>query len=286
MPPPRRWGPMRRWGPILLGSIWYIGIPLQGLLAGGATGLEKTMTAMVMPLAFAWNLLLLLALWQWFRGNLRSATAFAIPVLLLGILGNGHFGGWLCWLVESPRPELQVEQEAVFDAIVLLGGSTRMADETMPELGSDGQRLLFAAQLYQQAATPRIIATGGGVVFGEAALPFSTQSRLLLESVGVPAEAIIEVGGINTREEMQHLRRWFDEHSPDTPMRVGLITNAAHLPRALRLAERHGLSFVPLACAHRGGFGDWTPTTLIPSDHALQRTAVAWYEILARLAGQ
>jgi uncharacterized SAM-binding protein YcdF (DUF218 family) len=153
-------------------------------------------------------------------------------------------------------------------------------------LNDNGQRLFYAAQLYHAGATPRVIATGGGSVFGARTLPYSRQSRVLLESVGVAPEAIVEVGGVNTRQEMRHLSQWFEDQGDSAPKEVGLITNAAHIPRAMRLARRHDLDFEPLPCAHRGGFGRWSPTSLIPTASGIERTTDACYEILARLAGQ
>lgn len=272
--------------PAILAAVWWIGLPAWGAIAGGSSGLEKVLTAMAMPVAAVFNVLLLIVLVSWHTRDLRTARIAAIPLLLLGILGNDHVGGLLCWIVEPPRPLTGPPAVPRYDAIVLLGGSTRMSDPYTPALAPDGQRLFFAAQLYHRGVTPRIVATGGGLVFDEDDLSYSTQSRRLLESVGVPPEAITEIGGINTREEMRELRRWFETQGDATPDRVGLITNAAHIPRALRLAERQGLHFTPLPTAHRGGFGEPSPNSLIPSEHAIERTAVAWYEILAQLAGQ
>lgn len=272
--------------PVILAAAWCIGLPAWGAIAGGSSGLEKVLTAMVMPVAAVFNVVLLIVLVSWHRRDMRTARIVTIPLLLLGILGNGHVGGLLCWIVESPRPLGGPPAVPRYDAIVLLGGSTRMSDPQTPALASDGHRLFLAAQLYHRGVTPRIVATGGRLVFDEDVPMYATQSRRLLESVGVPPEAITEVGGINTRAEMQELRRWFDAQGDATPDRVGLITNAAHIPRALRLAERQGLHFIPLPTAHRGGFRGPSPTSLIPSEHAIERTAIAWYEILAQLAGQ
>lgn len=274
-----------RWIPIAVGTAFWIGLPALGFAERGRTGLEKVLTAFAMPVGLIWSLLLFVTLWQWFHGRLNSAILSGSFVLLLGIAGNGHIGGLLCLSVEAQR-EPKMQTVTPFDAVVLLGGSTKMSPSRPPELSDDGQRLFYAAQLYHLRKTPKIIATGGEAIFSTAALEISAQSRVLLESVGVPKSAIVEIGGVNTREEMKHLRSWLDGQGAAAPERVGLITSAAHLPRAMRLADRQGLSFHPLPCAFRGGLGPWAPTTLIPTVNGLESTTVACYELLAAMAGQ
>ena len=283
-PPPR--SRRVRWPPLLIAAALWLGLPLHGCWEAGITGVEKVLTAFALPVGLLWNVAVLATLWRWYRGRLRAAVGSFLMVLAIGLIGNGYVGGLLAWLIEPPRSDWTLEQDGPFDAIVLLGGSTRHAPGTPPELNDDGQRLFYAAQLYHAGVTPRIIATGGGSVFDPRALPYARHSRILLEAVGVPSEAIVEVGGVNTRQEMRDLTQWFEVQGDSAPQDVGLITNAAHVPRAMRLARRHGLDFEPLPCAHRGGFGDWRPTSLIPTASGIERTTDACYEILARLAGQ
>ena len=63
----------------------------------------------------------------------------------------------------------------------------------------------------------------------------------MLRQLGVGDEDIIEVGGINTAEELRHLA---DERLDG--QRVGLITSAWHMQRALRQARAQGLELEPV----------------------------------------
>src|SRR5690606_1181865 len=101
----------------------------------------------------------------------------------------------------------------------------------------------------------------------------------------VPDDRILQIHGTNTREEMAAIRQLADEH-PDWK-RLGLVTSAWHMARAMRLAEKHGLSLEPLPANFRGTPINWKPWSLIvPSGDGFQCSQHACKEILARTAGQ
>lgn len=66
------------------------------------------------------------------------------------------------------------------------------------------------------------------------------QARIILIDLGVPEEAVVRLQGRNTFEEMESIAERFGDH------RVGILTSAWHLPRAMRLAESAGVSAVPV----------------------------------------
>ena len=56
--------------------------------------------------------------------------------------------------------------------------------------------------------------------------------------LGIPDSAIVMGRGANTGEELQNAKRYLTDADAS---RVGLLTSAWHMPRALRHAERNGL---------------------------------------------
>ena len=69
--------------------------------------------------------------------------------------------------------------------------------------------------------------------------------------------------------------------------RVGLVTSASHLPRALRLAAQSQLQLIPLPCNFATpGQLRLLPIHFIPSAHALDLSARTIKEYLAQLVGR
>jgi uncharacterized SAM-binding protein YcdF (DUF218 family) len=131
--------------------------------------------------------------------------------------------------------------------------------------------------------------------------------REILVALGVPPSRIIRSGGQNTTAEIQHLAAWLNDPpgaflapvtgdgesrdfqpvaSPQA-IRLGLITSAFHLPRAVRLAKARQLDFTPIpadslvASRNDRGIGICVPTASA-GDHV----AKIMKEWLARILGR
>ena len=111
------------------------------------------------------------------------------------------------------------------------------------------------------------------------------QAKQLLISIGVPADRIDVSTGNNTREEIRELATYFQQDGQGGK-RIGLITNATHLGRAMRLAKKSNLKLEPLPCVYRGGPVQLTLLNLVPCASGLYANTDACYEWLAKLAGQ
>ncbi len=267
-------------------ALLWLGLPLLGWAMHGWQAVEKILTAFVMPVGLVWNLAIAaggVAVWRRQASVAWHCVAF---VLLLGIAGNSWVAGRLNGWLEQPVAEFVQLPDGPWDAVVLLGGSTKMGPGGQPELGWDGQRLLLAAQLYHSGRTQRIIATGGNPVFTDEEPSHAEQAKVLLESIGVPAAAIECLKGRNTGEEMRKLAERFaggQAAEADREPRIGLITNAGHMPRAMRLAERQGLRLEPLPCAFLGQKHGWGITSIVPSHYGLTSMSTVCYEWLGSL---
>jgi uncharacterized SAM-binding protein YcdF (DUF218 family) len=131
-----------------------------------------------------------------------------------------------------------------YDAIVVLGGSTRSAMPPLapyPGLSDSSNRAWHAARLFHRGLAPRVIVSGGAYAVQTseppAAQPEAVAMREFLFILGVPADRIImEDRSLSTIENMRETRKLVGDG------RVALVTSGYHMPRALRLARQVGLN--------------------------------------------
>nr|WP_161501543.1 YdcF family protein [Rhodopirellula sp. SM50] len=292
---------------------WAVGIGAAGALAlllivwtgvqGGRSPAERAATSLAMPVALIWLLLFAGMIANGIRKQTRLATLFGLAWLAVGITFNGSVAGRFLRSLEYPvASDPAANLESTLDAVVLLGGYAADNRFEVPQLGNDGQRLLFAAQLWHAGKTKTLISTGTAT--GDARDP-SLIGRELLTSIGVPDHVIFEVSGVNTDAEMVHLKAFFED-PPDQWLQlvgatrdqfsagpqaggpsIGLVTSAVHLSRAMRLADKRGVTFAPLGCDFNGRpAGRFELRDLIPSSGAGKTFAVALKEQLARIVGR
>ena len=132
----------------------------------------------------------------------------------------------------------------------MLGGGGGPGAHGRQQGNSSGDRLILAAQLYHQKIAKKFICTGQRIAsMNSSGVDPAVASRDILLNLGVPDSAIEMMGGRNTSEEMRELAGRFR----DSKARIGLLTSAWHLPRAMRLANRNGLQPIPLPADFRSG---------------------------------
>ncbi|CDN09960.1 Putative membrane protein [Richelia intracellularis] len=131
------------------------------------------------------------------------------------------------------------------DAIVVLGGATKSAFRPRPgvDLAEQGDRVIYAAQLYRQQKAPVIILSGGRIDWGGGGTPESTDMAMILTSLGIPKKAIIEEpDSLNTYQNAVNTRKIVVEKGIK---RVLLITSAMHMPRSLLIFKKQGMDVIP-----------------------------------------
>ena len=237
-------------------------LTIQGLLVGRAA-LEKTLTALAMPCGLIWYLLSFSVFLAVVSRQKLLAFVTIVAWLLYSALGNGYVSSWLGKTIEAPFTTISPLDEEPFDYVVLLGGGASTAVNLRHQGNSSGDRVILAAQLYHKGKAAAIVCTGVRIqaLTNFDADPAET-SRDVLIGLGVPAEAIEMVGGQTTSEEMKTLGERFS----DANLRVGLVTSAWHLRRAIQLANRNGFHPEPLPADFMSGPEvPWTLATKINS---------------------
>lgn len=204
--------------------------------------LSKFMPILVYPLGLA-CVFLVVALLAGRKTRLwRAAVIVALTLLWVG--GNR-------WVAASLTRGLEWQYLAADDiphgrVIVLLGGGTspQEAPRPMVELNAAGDRVLYAAWLYQQRKAEHILVSGGNITWtGNHRSTPADDMVTLLGMMGVPSNAIwIQNRSQNTREDVEYSRVMLAEKGIDE---IILVTSAMHMPRSVGLFEKQGFKVIP-----------------------------------------
>lgn len=242
---------------------------------------QKLALRLLTPLGLAWTVLLGLALHLLLAGRRREGWTALGCWLALGIGGNAWIGSWLLGTLERSLPAASGQP---WDAVAVLGGGTALDHEGGVQLGASGDRLRVAAAQHRGGTTPLLVTLGSGILGSERGRDLAAETAAVWSAWGVPEQAVLRLPGpVNTSQEVARLaaearaRGW---------RRIGLVSSAWHLPRALALARRHGLAADPVPADWRGRPPPLTPVHLVPSGQGLHETQLWLNEILGRLAGR
>jgi len=216
--------------------------------------LSKLLPLFVYPLGLA-CLLLILALIV--RRRPRWSTLLIVATLaLLWLSGNR-----LVSMAVVRSLEWQYLPPATMphaDVIVVLGGGTRPLSYPRPfhEVNEAGDRLIYAALLYQQGVAPHLLVSSGVVgVDGPAIVGEAESMAALLKLMGVPTDALwLESRSRNTYENAVESKKLLDAQGID---RIVLVTSAMHMPRAVAIFQKQGFDVIPAPTDFMGTQADW-----------------------------
>lgn len=232
---------------LVLCTVFGVGLIVLGMTVD-RNAAEKVGTALVMPSGVLWILLWTLSIQLWTQrkqnpasqsGAITATACFA----LFSVAGNGFIANQMAAALEADYLTVDPMKESPLDVVIVLGGGSGLGANGRLQGNGSGDRLILAAQLYHQKIARKFICTGQRIVSMNASgVDPAASSRDILLKLGVPDSAIEIAGGRNTSEEMRGLSERF--HA--SKLRIGLLTSAWHMPRAMRLANRNGLQLIPL----------------------------------------
>jgi uncharacterized SAM-binding protein YcdF (DUF218 family) len=243
--------------------------------------LQKTIGLLLMPgglLACA------LALISWQARTVPKLRWLCLATLCsYTIAANTHFSRALNeWLAAEYRGTDPLAS-GPFDAVFVLGGGTDLTPDGRPQLGRAGDRLALGAALYHQGATKTLVCSGGGIEGLTRKRDLTEETLVLWQGMGVPPEAVVRIPEPrNTREEVAayatliRSRGW---------KRVGLVTSARHMRRAMGQCRRSGIDMQPLPADIHGSRVPLSLPLLVPKADAFLETKSALWEIVGALAG-
>ena len=237
------------------------------------------------PLALGCLFLLLAFLSVSIRG--RKWLAILLGLIFAGFYGLGisPVTSFLLMPLEGRYPTLERPPEGIGAIVVLTGGEAwgreRPITSDLSEVSLE--RLVEAIRLWRlSGGRTRILFVGGiGAPGRRAEAPLVARAALAL---GVPPEAVDwESSSRNTYENALAVKGILGKE------RFVLVTSAFHMPRAMWVFRRLGMTPVPAPCGQEGQ-DTYTPYDYIPqainlwhSAHALREyLALLWYRIRYR----
>lgn len=260
---------------------------LLGFFFHGKTGAEKTITRLVMPFGLFWLLLSAWTVHSLFSGPRSKFLCAAAIWTVLTACSCGPIAGKATAYLEAKYSPPELTKTDPLDVVVVLGGGAR---ESMfrAQAGEAGDRILYGAQLYLSGFTRKLVTTGDAIesIQGKARKSPKELTIELWKGLGIPEEDILTLNGINTYEEIKSLTVALDSELKDA--RVGLLTSALHLPRAMRLAKARGIEdqVTPIPADYRANNLPKTYMDYLPSSANLKQLAAAQHEFMAKLVNR
>lgn len=239
--------------------------------------LKKIVSALILP-PTSLILLAFVGLWVSRKHPKSGRTLATLSLTILLILSLPVIGNALLQSLETAPPINETQLKEV-QAIVILGGGT---NSQAPEFGHEDtvnrwtlQRLRYGAYLQQLTGKP-ILVTGGA--------PFGGRAE---------ANAMAET----LQRDLHAKDIWTEDQSKDTSgnavysaailkqhgiERIAIISQAWHLPRAIKLFEQQGLLVFPAPTGYT--HEDNEPITRwLPKASALDKSSIALKEYLGRI---
>lgn len=233
----------------------------------------------VNPLGFV-GLILFITLFLVRKKPKTTIWFLVICLLIVGVLGNPNFSVFLTRSMEwryMPSPGLDKA-----DAILLIADGTYPAatPRQRVEVGEGADRVLYAAQLYQQELAPMIILSGNQ--------SGAASSRTLLMELGVPGQAILlDSAGPNMRVSVKNMESIAQNEGYEDLI---LVTSALQMDRTLFLLEESDFNITPAPVDYQVTLQDWQAredwnwqniiTNLMPNSEALQQSFAALWEYI------
>lgn len=211
------------------------------------------------------------------RRTFLGLSAVLVALTLISLPPVGYLS--LLSLEWAYPPREDIPQDV--DTIVVLSGAIQVYDQTGEhvELGTDTlYRCLHADKLYQRRGGCRILVTGGKVESDIPGPALAVAMRDFLVQLGVkPSDIVVEDNSRTTYENAVESQNLLDKLGVT---RIVLVTDATHMPRAVRCFRRRGLEVIPAACNHHANYFQLKAYDFLPSCAAAGDVGTAAHEWL------
>ena len=242
---------------------------------------EKLLPVFVYPLGLSLVLCLVTLAPSMARRFLASRLTVSAAIVLLWISSMPAFADLISATLEDQYPSLPIARAPTVDVIVVLGGdiASPRARLSEPELGEGADRLFQAYALWRAGKAKLLLISGGDLPWATASRPEAEIAGEALQTLGVPADAILVEGkSRNTRENAVNTAALWREKGFNSGL---LVTSAIHMPRAIATFRAVGLELMPWPADSRADYSPgYSLFDFLPDAHALALTTLSAKEWL------
>ncbi|AKG22606.1 YdcF family protein [Calothrix sp. 336/3] len=202
--------------------------------------LSKLLPLFIYPLGFTCVCLLVSLFFIWKKPKV-AASLITLALVILLISSNSWMPIWLARSLEWQNTPKELPNA---EAIVVLGGATKSTFPPRPgvDLSEQGDRVIYAAQLYRQQKAPYIILSGGRIDWRGQGAAESADMVEILTSLGIPPEALLQdTQSLNTYQNAVNTRKIMESKGIK---RILLVTSALHMPRSLMIFRHQGIDAI------------------------------------------
>jgi uncharacterized SAM-binding protein YcdF (DUF218 family) len=246
---------------------------------------QKWLGFALMPTALLWFALLGGAALLLARGERRLGAAAAALAAAYWCANSTWVGVLLLGGLERDFVGLPAAPAEPYDAVLVLGGGTSVRPDGRAQLSHSGDRLATAASVYHRDDARLLVCSGSAIAgLGGGDRSLARDAGDVLGALAVPADGLLELPGPrNTSEEIAAFAALARERGW---ARLGVVTSAWHMRRALALAERAELDIAPIPADFRGGELAVNVVELLPSANGAYLVRLALWEHIGRAVGR
>ncbi len=269
-------------------AVGWPGVVLLLLLAAifspGTFELRKFVGLCLMPAGLVWLGLLVLVRALAAHGLRRFAAAALALWIAYTLAGNAWLGSVAAGWIQRQYASVDPFRQGSFDAVVVLGGGVEISDEGVPMLTAAGDRVLLAVRMYRAGQARVLATTGPHILLADGRQSSNAAATATIwRQLGVPAGSIVVVEGPrSTTDEVLAIK---DAVAQRGWRKVGLLTSAWHLRRAMLLCGRYGVHAQPLP-AESFELPKAELRWVVPQQLGFWRTQMVAWETLGALAGR
>lgn len=201
--------------------------------------------------------------------------------ILLYILSLSPVANSMAWMLEKQYVSTEEVNPAAIYMVTVLGGGLYRQDRMRhrPELSSTSYtRVLCGVEMFRRYNARYIVMQGG---FGSADSDVSVAQVMkeVAMTFGISGEQIIiEEKSENTFEHPIELHHITGEQGRN--MRIGLVTSAWHMPRAVAAFSRSFNRILPFPCDPISASSNWSIRSILPSIDAFDNSTIVFQEFI------
>ena len=211
----------------------------------------------------------------------RSRAVKLLTLLLLLTTTNPILANRALAYLERDFPPEPLSTIEPLDHVVVLSGMIRAIltqdGVILYEFNDGADRIEAGLTLVASGQAETLILTRGQLPWSSGRPEGEVLRDIALERGIDPDQILLSTQAQNTAEEAQAIAAMLPPNA-----RIGLVTSAFHMPRALQVFRDQGLDPRPIAVDYRQGFDTVTVMDFIPSAESLEETSLFVPEMIGR----